>query len=347
MTRTRLAGILESLARVRAGVIGDFCLDAYWDLDTGPAEPSLETGKPTRGVRRQRYSLGGAGNVVNNLTALGAGAVYGFSVISDDLFGRELLALLRDRNVDVYGLVKQDVQWDTPVYAKPYCESDEQERFDFGRWNLITPETELKLTGALRTMVPELDVLIVNQQLSAGVYSPSVIDGINRIAHGNAALLCVLDARTMSDRFTGMVVKLNAAEVARIGGSGTGVPARGRSGDDDPAERSTPHDVLRERALALAAHHGKPVYVTRSDEGILLCDRGVLIDLPAIPLTGPSDPVGAGDTSVAAIALALAAGATPIEAGELANLAAAVTVRKLRQTGTATPAEILAMFDKH
>jgi rfaE bifunctional protein kinase chain/domain len=335
MTRTRLASILGSLARVRAGVIGDFCLDAYWDLDPGPAEPSLETGKPTRGVRRQRYSLGGAGNVVNNLTALGAGAVYGFSVISNDLFGRELLAILRNRDVDVYGLVTQDAAWDTPVYAKPYLQSDEQERFDFGRWNRITPETELKLTGALRTMVPELDALIVNQQLPAGVYSPSVIDGINRIAHDNEQLLCVLDARTMSDRFTGMVVKLNDAEAAR--GAGT----------DLHSGQLSPPDAVRKHGMALAAKHQRPVYVTRSDKGILLCESGGAVDLPAIPLTGPSDPVGAGDTSVAAIALALAAGATPVEAGELANLAAAVTVRKLKQTGTATAEEISAMFDGH
>lgn len=335
MTRERLAELLGYLARVRAGVIGDFCLDAYWDLDTSPSELSLETGKAIRAVRHQRYSLGGAGNVVSNLSDLGAGAVYGFSVISDDLFGRELLTLLRARNVDVYGVVMQDGQWDTPVYAKPYRASDEQERFDFGRWNTISPETELKLTGALRTMVPELDVLIVNQQLPRGVYASSVIDGINRIARDEVRLQCVLDARTMSDRFAGMVVKLNAAEIARAAGA------------DPQAGRPLAHDALEKHALAIAAKQRKPVYVTRSEEGILLCDEGRCIDIPAIPLTGPSDPVGAGDSSVAAIALALAAGATPLEAGELANLAAAVTVRKLRQTGTATPAEILAIAGRH
>jgi len=335
MTRGRLAELLGSLARVRAGVIGDFCLDAYWDLDTGPPEPSLETGKATRAVRRQRYSLGGAGNVVSNVADLGAGSVYGFSVISDDLFGRELLALLRARTVDVYGIVMQDGDWDTPVYAKPYRESEEQERFDFGRRNTIIPETELKLTGALRTMVPELDVLIVNQQLPRGVYAPSVIAGINRIAKEEARLICVLDARTMSDRFRGMVVKLNAAEAARV------------AGKDLPAGEQLPHDALQRHALAIAEKQRKPVYVTRSEEGILLCDGGRCTDIPAIPFTGLSDPVGAGDSSVAAIALALAAGATPIEAGELANLAAAVTVRKLKQTGTATGEEILAVFDGH
>jgi len=331
MTRERLADLLLRFARVRAGVIGDFCLDAYWDLDTGPAERSLETGKATRAVHRQRYSLGGAGNVVSNLADLGAGAVCGFSVINDDLFGRELLSLLRARNADVYGMVVQEDAWDTPVYAKPYLRAEEQERFDFGRWNAIAPGTEIKLTGALRTMVPELDVLIVNQQLPPGVYTPSVIDGINRIARDNARLLCVLDARTMSDRFEGMVVKLNAGEVARVAG------AAPRSGT------TITREALQRTTRAIAMKQRKPVYVTRSEEGILLCDGGTFVDLPAIPLTGPSDPVGAGDTTVAAIALSLAAGATPPEAGELANLAAAVTVRKLQQTGTATPDEILAI----
>jgi sugar/nucleoside kinase (ribokinase family) len=70
-------------------------------------------------------------------------------------------------------------------------------------------------------------------------------------------------------------------------------------------------------------------------------DGSGFTDIPAVPVTGPVDPVGAGDATVSAIAATLAAGGTLKEAGEMGNLAAAVTVRKLRETGTATSEEII------
>jgi sugar/nucleoside kinase (ribokinase family) len=65
-----------------------------------------------------------------------------------------------------------------------------------------------------------------------------------------------------------------------------------------------------------------------------------------MPLPPPVDPVGAGDTFISALAACLAAGASPVEAGQVAVLASAVSVCKLHVTGTASPAEILEMHIK-
>ena len=70
-----LRGILAAVRDARIGVIGDFCLDAYWTMDPSLSEISVETRLATRPVRAQRYSLGGAGNVVSNLVAMGVGRV--------------------------------------------------------------------------------------------------------------------------------------------------------------------------------------------------------------------------------------------------------------------------------
>ena len=86
--------VLDAISRVRIGVIGDFCVDAYWTLDDSASEPSIETGLPTRPVRRQRYTPGGAGTIVNNLRALGVREVRVFGVRGDDPWGRELDRLL-------------------------------------------------------------------------------------------------------------------------------------------------------------------------------------------------------------------------------------------------------------
>ena len=79
----------------KIAVIGDFCLDAYWFIDHSYKSSSLETGLSINNIKKQKYSLGGAGNVVNNLKSLGLGDVDAYGVIGDDPFGNELLQQLK------------------------------------------------------------------------------------------------------------------------------------------------------------------------------------------------------------------------------------------------------------
>ena len=81
MNKEQLQEILKDISAVKIAVVGDFCLDAYWFIDESKSEISIETGQKTRPVKEQRYSLGGAGNVTNNLTAMGVKDVRAFGVI--------------------------------------------------------------------------------------------------------------------------------------------------------------------------------------------------------------------------------------------------------------------------
>ncbi|HUI65378.1 MAG TPA: PfkB family carbohydrate kinase [Bacteroidota bacterium] len=330
--RHKLSGLLDAIGGVAVGVIGDFCLDAYWELDAGEAEISVETGKPTRAVRGQRYSPGGAGNVASNLVDIGARQVAGFGVLGDDLFGRELLALLRERRIDTTGMVIQKGGWDTPVYAKPYIAGQEQERFDFGRWKEMSGKSEQMLIGALRARVPTLDALIINQQLIHGPYSDALIAELNRLAAECDTVCFLLDARDIIGRFRGMTAMMNAAEAARA----CGVPCTYEY-TPSPAD-------LREHARTIAGRSGKPVLITCGTEGLLAYDGTEFNSVPAISASGPTDPVGAGDTAAAAAAAALGARGTLLEAAALAAVAASVTVRKLGETGTASQEEILSLL---
>ena len=241
------------------------------------------------------------------------------------MFGRELVSLLGEKGIDTSGLVIQDRDWDTPVYAKPYLAETEQERIDFGRWN--TMRSEPALEGRVRSALPGLDALIVNQQLARGVHTETMVRALNGMARDHPGVTFVTDARTMSTSFTGMICKLNAAEASRLGAGST---------DTSPA-------ALRSHARTIGTRCGKPVFVTRGAEGILVFDGKGYSDIPAAVLKGPIDPVGAGDATVAAIAASLAAGGTLEEAGEIGNLAGGVTVKKMRETGTATPEEIVTL----
>jgi rfaE bifunctional protein kinase chain/domain len=320
--------ILEGFNRLQIGVLGDFCIDAYWLLDQTHPERSLETGKPTNAICEQSYSLGGAGNVVSNLVALGVGRVHAFGVIGNDIFGREMLDLLRRQNVCTDGMMVQKAEWATSVYAKPYGDLEEQERFDFGRFNRVNDETADRLLAALEMEIQSLHALVVNQQLKQGIHSDYLIKGLQALVDRHADRLFLLDARDISHRYRGMVFKLNAAEAARM------------CGEERVVNQAVTMDELTGYARQINARTGKEVIITRSDRGIMAFDGRDVAQVPGILVMGPTDPVGAGDTTASAITASLAGGASFADAIEVGNYAAGVTVRKLRQTGTATQAEI-------
>jgi len=92
---------------------------------------------------------------------------------------------------------------------------------------------------------------------------------------------------------------------------------------------------------ALSERSGRPVFVTVGERGILLCAKGDCQRIPAVPVAGEIDIVGAGDSTMAGIVSGLCCGATPAEAALLGNLVASVTIRCIGTTGTASQEEVL------
>ncbi len=327
----RLKQILDKISTVSIGVVGDFCIDAYWLMDETNVELSVETGKPTHPVVKQNYSLGGAGNLVSNLCAIGVKAIKSFGVIGDDLFGREMQRLLKNLNADIGGMIVQNNRWDTSVYAKPYIDLDEQERIDFGRYNVISEDTGDKLIDSLKAAMPDLDGLIINQQLKQGIHSEYFISRLQEIINQFNDKIILLDARDIADRYTGMICKLNAVEAARV------------CQQQREVNQAIGVEELTEYAEQIFSKTNRDVIITRSDRGIIAYDGKEICQIPGILIVGQTDPVGAGDTSASAITSSLSAGASLDEAIEIGNYAAAIVVRKIRQTGTANPDEIISL----
>ncbi|HDR52072.1 MAG TPA: hypothetical protein ENN90_10725, partial [Mariniphaga anaerophila] len=100
MKKGLLQKIISDIQSVKIAVVGDFCLDAYWFIDESKSEISIETGQLTRPVKQQRYSLGGAGNVTNNLTAMGVKDVRAFGVIGPDPFGTEMVKVMQENGIN-------------------------------------------------------------------------------------------------------------------------------------------------------------------------------------------------------------------------------------------------------
>jgi rfaE bifunctional protein kinase chain/domain len=317
--------ILERIAKLRVTVFGDFCLDAYWILEENVQELSVETGLPLRQVREQRYSLGGAGNVVSNLVDLGVGTVRAVGLAGDDLFGHQLLRLLRERNVDASGFL-QVPGWQTMVYVKPMQGETEANRIDFGVANRTLESTQLALLASLQEAAQDSDVIVLNQQVPGSVCDAAFIARINTLLRTFPQVLLIGDSRHFASAYEAAVMKLNGEEAARFLGEHC-LPPIGFEQAKGYAER-------------ISQQTGKPVFVTRGELGLMIADGSTISAVPGLRIDGPVDPVGAGDTVVSAIAAALGCGVDTESAGWLATIAAYVTVKKLRTTGTANPAEI-------
>ena len=102
----------------------------------------------------------------------------------------------------------------------------------------------------------------------------------------------------------------------------------------------------RAHAQALARRARRPVFLTRGADGMLVAQADVVTHVPGFPVPGPIDPVGAGDSTSAALLASTASGATLEEAAVIANLVGSVTVQQLGTTGTASPRQLLKRYDE-
>lgn len=338
MTEDRLREILEGISRVRAGVVGDTALDAYWYADMRRAELSRETPHYNQPVSREVYSGGALANVAVNLAALGAAQVGLFTVLGADWRGEILKGILTEAGVDVAAVIWDEERF-TTTFLKPMLRGHEavQEapRFDFLTDHPPEAETVARLMDSLAAGLADLDCVLLGDQVPDGVVTDALIERAVELARREGAPVFTADSRYRIERFTGMFWKPNEIEAEKaLKGAGREIPPAG-----DPAEAD-----VEDAARKLAALGAAGVFVTLGPQGCVAARGDAVCRVPGIETPPPIDIVGAGDAFHAAVAASLAADADVAEAGLLGNLAAAVTIRKIGTTGTASPGEILALF---
>ena len=185
------------------------------------------------------------------------------------------------------------------------------------------------LLAGLEQTLTNLDVLIINQQFANPLLTESRVAVLNELITRFPHVRFLADMRDLGTQVRGATLKVNTTELANF----LQVPVPEFPNLDWCTQYG---NVLRERS-------GGPLLITRGQAGMLYLDQHDRHTAEGLPLRGELDTVGAGDTVVAAWAACLGAGATPEQAVQIANLAAAVTVQKLNQTGTASLAEIIAL----
>jgi len=163
-------------------------------------------------------------------------------------------------------------------------------------------------------------------ETDCGVITVGVRSRITELGAREPDKFILADSRQRIGLFRGVCLKPNRDEALRAAGE----PG---SGGDNALERAVAH---------LARQAGRTVFCTDGGRGILIASpqEGVQARIPAYPVRGPLDIVGAGDSTSAGIVCARACGASQEAAASFGNLVASITIQQVGTTGTATPAQI-------
>lgn len=326
----RVRRLLEAAASRRILVLGDVMLDQFvWGR---VSRISPEAPVPVVEFDHESFMPGGAANVARNLTALGATAEL-LSVVGTDADGARLRTLLEHDGVDCRGLLRHDTR-PTSLKTRILAHRQQVVRVDReARAGLDTLAAE-RLVAALRRRLARADAVIIGDY-GKGVVTQPVLDAVRAACRERGLWLSLdpkpvhaLDLRRLS------LLTPNRKEAFELAGAAD--TARAEHPLSDAALLGVAGGLLESLEPAL-------LLVTLGEHGMLLCQRG----RPPrhIPTVAREvfDVSGAGDTVIAAFTLAIAAGASPLEAAIFSNHAAGVVVGKLG-TATVTPAELLATF---
>ncbi len=313
LDRKRLERILDRFSKVEILVLGDVVLDEYLWGDVDRVSP--EAPVPVVHLRDESTVLGGAGNVVRNVIALGGRCRF-CSVVGDDVAGARVLDLLKELDVEVGGVVVVEGR-PTTRKSRVVARGQQIVRFDRETLDAVPAGANRRLLRAWEERLETADAAVL-EDYGKGLLTKRVIANVMRRAR-EADVPVAVDPKVDLTSFKGAaLLKPNLRETEAL--------ARLEIRDTRDLEAA----VARLRRRIGPAD----IIVTRGSEGMTLFEnasrKGVDVHTVAREVY---DVQGAGDTTIAALELARAAGGSLLEAAVLANAAAGVVVGK---TGTAT-----------
>ncbi len=306
---------IDRFKSCRVLVVGDLIMDEFlW----GQVERiSPEAPVPVVEVKEESLILGGAGNVLNNIIALG-GHVLLCGVIGNDPMGQELTRMLRGLNSPVNGLVVEERR-PTTIKTRIVAHSQQVVRVDREERRPVNEESIGSILATIQEELNESDAILV-ADYGKGVVTRSLMDGIRSLGRGGKIILAVDPAvRNLALYKNVTLITPNNYEAQQMSGIQI---------EDDQSLRRAGDHLLEELGCQM-------VLITQGDKGMTLFEsNGQTTQIPTVARK-VFDVSGAGDTVIATFTLALAAGMKPSDAALIANLAAGIVVGEV---GTATVA---------
>ena len=321
----RLREIVNQMHGHRIAVVGDFMLDEYvWGR---VARISPEAPVPVVQVMEESHTLGGAGNVLMNIIALDARPV-GFGIVGSDAAGRRVLETMAKNHLDGSAHILVDESRPTTVKTRVVAHSQHVVRVDRERPAPLEAGIQEKILKTLEAEISELDAITVSDY-GKGMVTRKFIEGILPLCR-SAGVPMLLDPKVTELSGLGPITAItpNEREAERL----SRVPITDKA------------SVEAAGAALLSDTGAEHILITRGERGMaLFSSAGPPAHLPT-RARQVYDVTGAGDTVVAVLALALAGGASMLEAAELANLGAGIVVGRVG-TATASREDLLSALE--
>jgi D-glycero-beta-D-manno-heptose-7-phosphate kinase len=327
----RLRKIVEAFPKITITVLGDLVADEFVFGEI--SRVSREAPVLILKHRDRKVVPGGGANAIYNLADLGVN-VLPVGVVGDDEPGKLLLRAFRHKRIPVSGVLK-DKSYSTVTKTRilagfAHTAGQQVVRLDREPSDGPNPHLRRELILAARQYGRASDALLVSDY-GYGAATPSLLNAI-REKRGLDKVPVTLDSRYRMLEFSGVTAATpNESEVEEILGI--------RIGNDWSRLLAAGDQILGEMNL-------ESLVITRGKDGMVAFPRRHKpIDLPIFGSDEVTDVTGAGDTVIATLTAALAAGATTEEAAQLANYAGGIVVMK-RGTATVSQQELLEALEK-
>jgi len=332
LSEKRVQRLLANATKDRILVVGDVMLDQF--LWGSVARISPEAPVPVVDFESESFIPGGAANVARNLTALKAPAEL-FGVIGRDHAATELKRLLLQHEIGCQGLIANGARR-TSVKTRIVAHKQQVVRIDRETRDGIAPELTRRLTRAIGEMIAHSTGVIVGDY-GKGVVTQPLLEEIKRLCRNHGVWLSLDPKPVHQLSMAGLSLitpnRKEAFELAKL---------------QDETRNSNPladTNLMRVAEKLLQELRPALLLITLGELGMFLCERNQRpVHIPTVAQE-VYDVSGAGDTVIATFTLAIAAGASPLEAAILSNHAAGIVVGKIG-TATVTPEELLASFKR-
>ena len=301
-------------------VIGDFMIDHYLWGESNRISP--EAPVPVVEIKKEEDRLGGAGNVVNNLLALGSEVLVS-TVLGDE--SERMLKLLREKNVNTAG-VFIDKSRKTIVKSRVIASNHQVVRYDKETKEDIKKEYEEKIFKYLKANIEKIDIFLLSDY-AKGVLTESLTQKIIDLANKYNKKLIIDPKNNFSKYKNAYMIKPNKKELSLA----TGIEIKSKE------------DLIKAGWKLKKQLNLKYLLVTLSEEGMALFGEE-FIQIPTLARE-VYDVTGAGDTVLASLGFYLSKKDNLIEAMHFANAAAAVVVGKVG-SATASLDEIMEIERK-
>ena len=320
----RARGLIKRFAGLPIAIVGDVMLDHF--IYGRVSRISPEAPVPVVEFDREEFRIGGAANVAANVRALG-GSVAVSGVVGSDEHGTHLTDALRRSGIDTARIL---IDRERPTTRKVRIVTSRHQqvaRIDYESDQDIAGDVSDALISAMEQGARSARALVVSDYLKGSI--------TRRLTSKAVALCAELRIPLVVDPKVGHLEYFAGASIITPNNAEAEATAQMRIRSNADAKRAA--RIIRTRVECQA------VLITRGESGMWLLSDAHEGYLPATARE-VADVTGAGDTVVAALALALAAGADPVEAATLANAAAGVTVTKFGPA-SASPDELRYCFN--